>query len=250
MKKIIYLALVLPMFLLSCSKEPVASFFIELDKPKLGQEIFFNNTSDNAESFEWDFGDGYMSKDKHPVYKYSLTGTYDVTLSAFSKKGKESKARMTITVVEPTLLVVEVLEYWDSYPVADASVILFPTLSDWDNNQNMIIEGFTDNDGIVVFADLDPIVHYVDVWEQDHDNYQLREEDPGFITTQKVVPDKIQWFVAWVDYVEHKKGAERGERTMVVKKLERRVDGKIYPDSYKGSRDYQDLLQKNVVWKK
>jgi len=249
MKKIFFFALVLPVFLFSCSKEPVASFFIEIDKPKLGQEIFFNNTSDNAESFEWDFGDGYISAEKHPVYKYSLTGTYDVTLSAFSKKGKESKALMTITVVEPTLLVVEVLKYWDEYPVEDASVILYPTLSDWDNEQNMIIEGFTDIDGIVVFADLDPIVHYVDVWEQDHNNYQLRDEDPGFITTQKIVTDKIQWFVAWVDYVEGSKSTSRGDRTRVVKKLERKVEGRIYPNSYKGSRDYQDLLQKSV-WKK
>ena len=246
MKKIFYFALILPMILLSCTKDPEADFFIEIDKAKIGQEIFFHNTSQNAESYEWDFGDGYMSTDKHPVYKYSLTGTYDVTLTAFSKKGEQDRAIMTINVVEPSLLVVEVIEYWDEYPVEDASVILYKSLIDWDNQENMIIEGFTDEDGIVVFSDLDPLVHYVDVWEENHDNYLLKEEDVSFITTQQIIPDKIQWFVAWVDYVEHTKGANRGEREMVIKKLERKVEGKTYPGIYKGPKDYEYLLNKSV----
>jgi len=245
MKKIFYFTLFLPVFLFSCSKDPEADFFIELEKPKIGQEIFFHNTSQNAETFEWDFGDGYISTEKHPVYKYSLTGTYDVVLTAYSKKGEADKAILTITVVEPSLLVVEVLEYWDEYPVEGASVMLFPSLSAWDNEENLIIEGFTDNDGIVVFSDLDPIVHYVDVWEENHDNYLLKEEDLAFITTQQIVPDKIQWFVAWVDYVEHGKGT-RGDRTVVLKKLERKVDGKSYPGTYKGPKDYEYLLNKSV----
>lgn len=249
MKKIFYLALLLPVFLFSCTKDPEASFFIELNKPKIGQEIFFKNTSQNAETFEWDFGDGYMSTDKHPVYKYSLTGTYDVTLTAYSKKGEEDKAIMKITVVEPSLLVVEVLEYWSEEPVAGASVILYPSLADWNNQKNAIIEGFTDDDGIVVFSDLDPIVHYVDVWGENHDNYLLKEEDVKFIMTQPIVPDKIQWFVAWVDIVDHGKGTPRGERTMVIKKLDRKAAGKTYPGTYSGTMDYQELLKKSIRYK-
>jgi hypothetical protein len=246
MKKIFFLTLVLPLILLSCSKDPEADFYIEIDKATIGQEVFFNNTSQNAETFEWDFGDGYISTEKHPVYKYNLTGSYEVTLTAYNKKGVADKALLILDVVEPSLLVVEVIEYWEEYPVANASVILYPSLSDWDSQQNMIIEGYTDGDGIVVFADLDPIVHYVDVWEENHDNYQLRDEDPEFITTQAIIPDKIQWFVAWVDYVEHAKGTARGDRTMVVKKLERKVAGKTYPGTYKGPKDYDYLLNKSL----
>jgi len=246
MKKIFYITFILPLVLISCSKDPVADFYIEIDKAKVGSEVFFNNTSDNAETFEWDFGDGYISTDKHPVHVFQLTGQYDVVLTAYSKKGKESKAIMQLDVVEPSLLVVEVLEYWDEYAVPDASVILYQTLSDWDNLTNMIIEGYTDNDGIVVFADLDPIKHYVDVWEETHDNYTLRDEDPAFVTTQKIIPDKIQWFVAWVDVVDHGKGNTRGERSMVIKKLERKVEGKTYPGTYKGPKDYEYLLNKSI----
>lgn len=246
MKKIVFFALILPIFFVSCTKDPEADFFIDIDKAKIGQEIFFHNTSQNAETYEWDFGDGYISNDKHPVYKYSLTGTYDVTLTAFSKKGEQDKAIMTINVVEPSLLVVEVIEYWDEYPVEDASVLLYPSLTDWDKQTNMIIEGFTDEDGIVVFSDLDPIVHYVDVWEKNHNNYLLAEEDVAFIMTQQIIRDKIQWFVAWVDYVEASKGSGRGEREMVIKKFERKVAGKAYPGIYKGPKDYDYLLNKSV----
>ena len=246
MRKLFLITLILPFILGSCSKKPEANFYVELDKAKVGSEVFFRNTSDNAETFEWDFGDGYISTDANPVHIYQLTGKYDVVLTAFSKKGKESKAMMQLDVVEPSLLVVEVLEYYDEYPVADASVILYPSLTDWENQTKKIIEGFTDKDGIVVFADLDPIVHYVDVWEEFHDNYTLKEEDAAFITTQQVVPDKIQWFVAWVDYVDHGKGA-RGERTAVIRKIERKAEGKIYPGTYKGPRDYNYLLQKSIM---
>ena len=246
MKKILYLVLLLPVVLFSCTKDPEAGFFIELDKPKIGQEIFFHNTSQNAETFEWDFGDGYMSTEKHPVYRYSLTGNYDVTLTSFNKKGVADKALLTINVVEPSLLVVEVLEYWEEDPVEDASVILYKSLDDWNNQKNKIIEGFTDGDGIVVFSDLDPIVHFVDVWAENHDNYLLKEEGVAFIMTQPIVPDKIQWFVAWVDVADHGKGTARGARPMVIKKLERKIAGKSYPGTYKGPKDYDYLLNKSV----
>ena len=37
--------------------------------------------------------------------------------------------------------------------------------------------------GKTVFADLKNIVYYVDVWEENHDNYTLKDEDVGFIRT-------------------------------------------------------------------
>jgi PKD repeat protein len=249
MKRIFYLTLILPLFLFSCESNPEASFFLETDIHEIGQEIIFRNTSQNASSYEWDFGDGYLSNEKHPVHYYQLTGTYEVVLTAISKKGVEDKAVMTLNIVEPSVLVIEVLEYYYAYPVADASVILYPSLADWDNQQNMIIEGFTGDDGIVVFANLDQIVHFVDVWEQNHDNYQLRIDDEGWIKTPKITPNKVQWFVAWVDYVEHKKGAVKGERTMVIRKLERKASDKAQPDAYSGAQDWQELYKRRVVKK-
>jgi PKD repeat protein len=243
MKKLIYLTLFLPIFLISCESDPEASFFMDSDVFEVGHGISFNNSSQNATSYEWDFGDGYISYEANPVHYYQVTGTYEVTLTAISKKGMESKAVMSIKLVEPSLLVIEVLEYWDNYTVADASVILYPSESDWDNQQNMIMEGFTGEDGVVVFANLDPIVHYVDVWENNHDNYQLRAEDVGFIKTQKIIPQKVQVFVAYVDYVQHTKGNGRTERKMVIKKLERKA---VQPVSAVEIKDWQELYNRRV----
>jgi PKD repeat protein len=243
MKKIIYLILLLPFFLGSCEKSPVASFNINIDKPKVGEEIFFNNTSDNSERFEWDFGDGFISNEVHPIHIFTITGTYEVSLTAIAKNGSEDKAFMTLNIIQPSLLVIEVLEYYQQYPVEGASVILYPSLADWDNQQNMITEGFTDKDGIVVFADLNPIVHFVDVWEQNHDNYQLKAEDVGFITTPKIAPEKIYWFTAWVDYVEHGKGEAKGTRKMVIKKLERKYIDKDQPSTDSRSKTWEELYK-------
>ena len=244
MKKILHLLFALSLFVASCSKTPTADFYVEINKAKVGSEVFFINTSDNADTYEWDFGDDTYSKDKNPVHIYKTVGTYNVTLTAFSKNGKESKSKLSLKVVEPTLLVIEVLEYYEGYYVKNASVILYPTLKDWDNETNAIVEGITDNGGVVVFGDLDPIVHYVDVWERNHNNYQLRDDDPGFIATHKIVPERVQWFVALVDYYP----SMRGEKGMVIKKIEKREPGKIYQGSlYNGEIDYESLLKKSVV---
>ncbi len=246
MKKITYITFLLPIFLLSCESNPLASFFIDTPEPVIGQEVFFNNTSQDAYSFEWDFGDGYISNETNPVHIYQLTGTYEVILSAISKKGVEDKAKMTITLLEPSLIVIEVLEYFDLYPVADASVILYQSEEDWDSQQSMIIEGFTAVDGIVVFADLDPIVHYVDVWEQNHDNYQLRTEDVSFIMTPTIVPHTVQWFVAYVDYVQHNKGDAKGTRRMVIRKLERKAADMAQPDADSHAKSWKELYNRRV----
>lgn len=44
--------------------------------------ITFNNTSSNASSYEWDFGDGGTSTDENPSHTYTEAGTYSVSLHA------------------------------------------------------------------------------------------------------------------------------------------------------------------------
>lgn len=61
--------------------DPVARFSA---LPREGQapvSVVFNNTSDNATSFEWDFGDDTSrSEESDPVHIYSTAGNYSVTL--------------------------------------------------------------------------------------------------------------------------------------------------------------------------
>ena len=123
---------------------------------------------------------------------------------------------MTITVMFPTTLEVTVLEYYHEYPVSDASVRLYPSLSDWDDETNMIVEGYTDSQGVVTFTGLDHASYCIDVWHINHDNYSLRYEDEGFVKTLPLQRYQLNTFIAYVDYVEHV-SAKSGKKEMKMK---------------------------------
>jgi len=246
MKRIIYLFLVLPLILFSCEKTPVASFSADTNEPEVGQTVFFNNNSHNGEKFEWDFGDGYMSNDRNPSHTFTATGSFEVRLTATSKSNLSDMAVLTINVMVPTLLELEVREYYSQDVIPDASVILFSSVTDWDAQTNKVTEGFTDADGIAVFSNLDSFVYYVDVWEATHDNYTLRNEDVGFIRTPEILPHKINRFIAWVDVAVHTKGIVRGNRDVIIKKLERKASDKTTPAADSGSQDWQELYNRRV----
>lgn len=240
------MSLVLTSFLFSCEQNPEAQFSTNTLEPVVGQEVYFYNNSHNGDRFEWDFGDGYISNENSPVHIFNSTGTFEVTLTVISKNGLEDKAFITLKIMIPTFLEIEVREYYDEYVVADASVILYPTITDWDAQKNMILEGFTDANGIVIFSNLDPFVYYVDVWETNHDNYALRDEDVGFIRTPEVLPNQINRFIAWVDYVDHGKGIGRGSRSAIIKKFERVSADKKQPSPDPNTENWQELYSRSV----
>ncbi len=246
MKKAIFLTVVLPFILYACESYPRAFFSADPGDPVVGEEVWFTNESDNASSFEWDFGDGMISSDVNPVHKYTASGTYEVKLKAFNEHGLNDEASLTLSVLIPTLLEIEVLEYYEEYPVSNASVILYPSLEDWDNETDPVNEGYTDNDGKVVFANLARYSYFVDVWEATHDNFALRNEDVGFIQTPEIIPHKINRFIAYVDYVDHGKGVARRDNTMIIKKLERKAADKSQPEPYYETGDWRTLYNKRV----
>lgn len=222
MKRLFYLLFAIPVLLISCEDVPEASFNVDDITPEVGQEVFFTNQSFNSENFEWNFGDGTYSNEPNPVHIYTGTGTFQVELKAVSKSGLTDKAYQTITVLVPTLLEIEVLEWYDKYPVVNASVLLYPTLGDWDSQTHSITEGFTDDEGIVVFSGLGKYVYYVDIWEEHHNNYAIRDYDVSYIRTPEVISNKITRFIAYVDYIPGTKGDGKRDRTVVIKRLERK----------------------------
>ena len=245
MKKLIFLPFVLPFILVSCEMSPEAYFSATPGDPVVGEQVLFSNNSLHAETFEWDFGDGFISNEVQPSHVYTASGNFEVVLKAFSG-GLSDQASLTINVRIPTLLEIEVLEFFEKYPVEGASVILYSTLTDWDNERNSVIEGFTDSDGKVVFADLENKVYYADVWEATHDNYSLRDEDVGFIRTPEILPNKINRFIAYVDYVDHGKAAGRRDGVMILKKPGRKATDKSQPVPSSDETDWRILYNKSV----
>jgi hypothetical protein len=245
MKKIIYALLSAAVILVSCHKDhvPEASFSADSTTPEVGQTVFFSNTSINGNSFKWDFGDGYISTEPNPAHVYTSTGSFNVVLTA-SGDGFESQSSLVINVQVPTLLVIEVREYYSDDLIPNASILLYPTLADWDNQTNSISEAFTDQNGVAVFSNPGSYVYYLDVWEATHDNYTLRSEDVGFIRTPQVVPHQITAFTAYVDVANHSSG--KGNRQMVVKKLERKATDKNLLPPYSGTQKWEEFYPKAV----
>lgn len=52
--------------------------------------VQFTNTSQNAVSYVWDFGNGRTYIDKEPVYENPACGYYHVTLTATDAKGNSA----------------------------------------------------------------------------------------------------------------------------------------------------------------
>lgn len=71
----------------SCKKK--AEAFISADKTEvaINETVKFTNTSTNASTYEWDFGDGKTSTEQSPSHSWNTTGTYIVKMTACPKQG-------------------------------------------------------------------------------------------------------------------------------------------------------------------
>ncbi|MCK4745703.1 MAG: PKD domain-containing protein, partial [Bacteroidales bacterium] len=201
MKRLLTILPILSLLVISCQKDPYADAIINPNPAYIGEEITFNNISLNAEAFEWNMGDGTTSSGYNVVYTYYDPGLYLVSLKAFGTRSGVSTASFEVDVIGEELKVI-VKEYWDDYVLPNASVILYPTLQDWLDETNMVDEQFTNGVGECMFTNLSYQHYWVDVWEQDHDNYSLASEDEGFIKTQLMEPFYEHTFIAYVDYYE------------------------------------------------
>lgn len=64
---------------------PVAGFIYTIQYP----EVYFTDTSHQAESWSWDFGDGYQSTLKNPVHTYVQLGKYLTCLTITDSCGSD-----------------------------------------------------------------------------------------------------------------------------------------------------------------
>ncbi len=114
MKKKMSLLFVLLVIMTSCKKaegEPNARFSFTRESDKSPCMVIFTNESTNAESYSWNFGDGYESNKAQPVHTYYRSGKFTVTLTARSKTGLATYSEVVtvatggieITAVPPVL---------------------------------------------------------------------------------------------------------------------------------------------------
>ncbi len=91
----------------SCEKDedpepelPVATFQYEISEDNFLQVIFMN-FSQNAVSYQWNFGDGESSTEENPTHTYADVGEYEVTLTAANSEGATASFSQTIQVTDP-----------------------------------------------------------------------------------------------------------------------------------------------------
>ena len=66
------------------------------------ETIAFNNTSDQADSYSWDFGDGTTSKEKSPTHQFKSCGSYYVKLTIY-KGTQQAETGQYIMVTSSTI---------------------------------------------------------------------------------------------------------------------------------------------------
>ncbi|NET32073.1 MAG: PKD domain-containing protein [Cyanothece sp. SIO1E1] len=124
----------------ACSR-PIANFTIQ-GETTAPSKISFENMSEKADSFYWDFGDGNTSSDSSPVHRYRTSGNYVVSLKAMKEgktKGRVKEERLVIDA--PTECLVEI-----ETPFGDMLLRLYDdTPKHQENFQKLAQEGFFDS---------------------------------------------------------------------------------------------------------
>jgi PKD repeat protein len=115
--KIFTIALVTSLLLSGCKKDSsstskvVPSFSVAAN----GKSVTFTNSSENATSYLWRFGDGDTSHATSPVHAYSTYGDYTVTLIAYNNAGSDSLIyKMEVTKSSPISLTDNLITDWAS----------------------------------------------------------------------------------------------------------------------------------------
>ena len=95
MKRFRNIALILSVALIAfnaCEKAilPQADFSFSPAEVEIYDEVSFTNSSSDADSFAWEFGDGATSTEENPAHFYAEAGTYTVKLTASNIDGSKS----------------------------------------------------------------------------------------------------------------------------------------------------------------
>ncbi|WP_235297959.1 peptidylprolyl isomerase [Portibacter marinus] len=123
----------------SCAR-PIAKYTITEKENVAPAEVQFENQSENAVQYLWDFGDGNTSKEENPEHKYLLSGQYDVALTAI-KKNKKNTTKDKVIVNAPERCLVQLQTEYGNMLIE----LYESTPKHRDNFLKLVNEGFYDS---------------------------------------------------------------------------------------------------------
>jgi len=92
--------LLLAVAIFSCRKLPLVAFEPSTFTLGVGDTVFFTNSSKNAATYLWEFGDGTESEEESPYPTYDTLGVFTVKLTAISEGGGAKHTRTEDLIVE------------------------------------------------------------------------------------------------------------------------------------------------------
>lgn len=118
----------------SCSEsepEPTADFEIEGNYYTAPATVEFKNLSMDADSYEWDFGDGNTSTEANPTHTYEENGNHSANLKVTNVEGNTDSQMRRVTVYGDLIAWyvrnIKILEgaYKDNFPIDGGQEHLF-----------------------------------------------------------------------------------------------------------------------------
>ena len=88
---------------LSYPTSPVADFSANITSGYAPLSVQFNDGSENATGWAWNFGDGATSTQQNPTYTYLFAGNYTVNLTVSNSYGTDSKLATINVSAQPVL---------------------------------------------------------------------------------------------------------------------------------------------------
>ncbi len=143
----LFYILLASVFITSCKTPIEPDFSYSPEMPKAGEKVTFTNLTEEAEYWNWTFGDGGKSTAKNPTYVFKKPGVYDVTLMADSNKNYVRTKQITIYDTIPSIyLESDTVQY---YQPATFSVLVYNPYSydvsyEWTFSSNAHSEKITD----------------------------------------------------------------------------------------------------------
>jgi PKD repeat protein len=115
------------------SNKPAAKFSISGFEVATPCTITFINTSSNATSYVWNFGDGFTSTQSNPNHIYNFRGTYLLKLKVTGPGGADSVCK-TVTIEDPPPANKSAFSYFQDKCIGTPVGISFKTINPLSTN--------------------------------------------------------------------------------------------------------------------